>query len=87
MVLNGKSESDQPNHACFHGLTTCDMDAKMSYLSPHQPVIVSSRSLTPDRPRSFLFHFLPTPTLGIWQLRQWVCGGAKPPNTFWCTLS
>jgi len=38
----------------------------MSYLSPHQPVIVSSRSLTPDRPRplpSFLFHFLPTPTL------------------------
>jgi len=37
VVLNGKSESDY-SPTMLYGLTTCDVEAKMSYSSPHQPV-------------------------------------------------
>ena len=56
--LNSKSESDQPNHASMYWQLV--MWRQLFVTS--STGIVSSRSLTPDRPRllpSFLFHFLP----------------------------
>ena len=49
MVLNGESDSDQPNHASMDWQLVMWRQKLAIYLSPHQPVIVSSQKRQTDR--------------------------------------